>query len=285
MTDPDLRTTLHRLADSSTPLLWNLTALAAIQFGSYQRWQSFTGTVGLPEENPLGYYEYRPTYFKFVGSGTLTMTLGIGAGSGPSRERYDLGAQRVNLNALASGSPQDDYAIRFLGSNANNVINVQQTSVGVAMLPGEAATVASATVDGGATLALGAGVTFSGLLAVNGGAATLNCAPGTVTAVNGSAIAVGSIGLTYAAVNAFQGSRITWNSDSTITTLVLQTSSTFDKSGDIRPIVITNSTIDGDSCQVLDPLNSVTWTNAASVHNSVTSGPFTFTGTRTVKIV
>jgi len=65
---------------------------------------------------------------------------------------------------------------------------------------------------------------------------------------------------------------------------MLETNSTLDKRQDLRSLTINNSTLDGDTCQVLDPNNAITWTNATSVKQRVVGGPFQFTGTRTVKV-
>jgi hypothetical protein len=79
------------VANSTVPLLWNLDQLAAVAFASFTRFQNFTGTIGLPENNPAGYPEYRPTYFQFIGNANpIKVVLGIGDGSGPTRERYNV---------------------------------------------------------------------------------------------------------------------------------------------------------------------------------------------------
>jgi hypothetical protein len=262
------------VADSSVPLLWNLAALAAVQFLSYNRWQSFTAQIGLPENNPNGYVEFRNTYFKFTASGTLNANLGIGTtGGGPSRERYDFGATTVNVNVYAAGSPADDYAVRLLGTAIT--LNVLGTSVGVAALPGETATVPTAVIDGGGTLAYGLGVTGT-TVAVNAGTFVTNTTITTLTVYNGSQAVVGSTGGSFGSLSAQNGSSVIWNSNSTVSTLTLTSGSTFDKSGDARLMTITTSTIDGDSCRILDPLTTITFTNKTLVKGQVTSGPFTF---------
>jgi hypothetical protein len=274
------------VASSNIPLLWNLDALAAVTFNSYTRWQSFTGTIGLPVQNPNGYLEYRPTYFQFAGSGAgFTMILGQGQGGGPSRERYNVGSQQTTLVVLASGSAADNYAVCFLGTNAANVITAQNTTLGVAMTPGEVATIASASVDGGGGVALGSGVMFSGDLTLINASAVVNCNVASLDAQQGSQVVVGSLGLTYAAVSAVGGSNIQWQSNSTITALVLQTSSIFDKSQDLRPIVITDSTIDGDTCQINDPGNAITYTNPTTIRNVIQSGPFIVGVGRSVQVI
>lgn len=269
------------LRDSNVSLLWNLSALAAVQFATFTRWNSYTGQIGLPDINPNGYFEYRATYFQFISSAAqFPFYLGYGDGNGPSLERYNVGTQRTNVVAQGGGNGHFD----FLGTNANNTILVEGCTGNVAMGSAETSTIASGTVNGGGTLNLGSGVTFSGELTVNQGTVTTYCAPATMTINNGSTVTVGALTLTYATVTASGNSVIIWNSDSTITTLTLQTGASLDKSGDLRPMTITNSTIDGDTCFVNDPQSKITWTNATSVRQAVTSGPFIFQGTRTVKV-
>jgi hypothetical protein len=282
------------VAESSVPMLWNLDQLAAVQFNTYTRWQSFTGTIGLPEFNSNGYTEWRATYFKFVGpqgsvpAGGLIMVLGFdsGSGSGPGRERYNLGSQKTTLTLMATGSPEDDYSVRFLGVHTLNTFSLLGgVSLGIATSPGEIAGVASSSVNGG-TLGIGAGVvwTAASTLTMYGGSVLLNSAPATLSLNNGANATVATDALTWATVTAQGSSRLDMVAGGTITTLTLTTSSILDKSGDTRALTVTNSTIDGDSCLVLDPYNAITWTNPTTVKQQVVSGPFTFTGPRTVRV-
>jgi trimeric autotransporter adhesin len=276
------------VGDSAVPLLWNLSALAAVTLNSYTRWQSFTGTIGLPVQNPNGYLEYRPTYFEFSGANTPTVAiLGQGVvGGGPSRERYNVGSVQFSFVVINSGSPADTYAICLLGSNTSNTISAQTTSIGVATAPGETAALASAQVDGGGSIALGSGVTFSGNLTLINSSASISCAPGgTVYAQAGAQVVVNSTQLTYAEVEAIGGSYVLWLSDSTITSLILHTSSIFDKSQDLREITVTNSTIDGDTCQVNDPGNTIAWTNPTTINNVTNAGPYILGPGRTIQVV
>jgi hypothetical protein len=282
------------LANSAVPLLWNLDKLASVRLNSLTRWQSFTGTVGLTENNPNGYYEYRPTYFQFSGPqfGILAVTLGQGhVGGGPSRERYNVGGQQTNFAALAAGSAADDYAIRFLGTHALNTLRIAGTSVGVAMLQGESASLATALVDGGGSLALGPGLSFTGTSSVAGPSSVGAAAPGVVTALNASLIlwcCPGSVildqaaqallqanGSTYPSLLAQGGAVITSLSSSTITSLVLTQAATFDKSSDVQPQTIIGGQVDGD-CQILDPNNALSYQTAIAVNGSMQAGAFHF---------
>jgi ABC-type branched-subunit amino acid transport system substrate-binding protein len=94
---------------------------------------------------------------------------------------------------------------------------------------------------------------------------------------------VGSTGVLYPSITAQGGSVVTWISDSNITNLVLQTSSGFDASQDVRKFSIAAMTIDGDTCRFTDPNNRVNPVNAV-VNNAVSSGPFVYGTGRTEKI-
>lgn len=282
------------VANTAVPMLWNLDQLAAVQFNTYTRWQSFTGQIGLPENNPGGYAEWRATYFKFVGpqgsvpAGGLQMVLGYesGSGTGPTRERYDVGSQQVTLTILSAGSSSDEYGVRFLGVHTANTFRVIGASLGVAMLPGEKATLASSEAAEGAFVGIGEDVTWTSgsTLTLNNASAILSSAPSTLALTNGASADIAVTDLTWATITAQGGSRLRWIAGGTITNLTLATGSTFDKSSDSRGLTITNSTIDGDTCQVIDPLNAITFTNPTSVRERVVSGPFVFTGTRTVRV-
>lgn len=281
--------------NSSIPMLWNLDQLASVRFNTYTRWQDMTGDIGLPENNPNGYNEWRATYFKFSGpsgsvpSGGLVMILGQGlTGAGPSRERYDAGSQPVSLTVIAAGPAADEYGVRFLGVHTANTFKLLgDVSLGIAMLPGEIANLSSCSLDGNAKLGIGAGVTWTAAstLTVLSGEAALSAAPATLTISNGARVTVMKDELTWPTITAQGGSTMTWLAGGTITTLTMTTSSILDKSQDLRPLTITNATIDGDTCVVDDPLNAIVWTNGATVKQRVNSGPFRFTGSRTVRVI
>lgn len=273
---------------SSVPMLWNLDQLASVQFATYQRRQSMTGQIGLPETNANGYAEWRAKHFRFVGpqgsvpAGGLSMAIGYDdGGGGPPLERYNVGSQQTTL-AILAGTQVD-----FLGVHTSNTFTVMGgVTLNVAANPGETATLSSSTLDGGSILNIGPNVTWTAgsTLTIDGGTATLNSAPATLSMVNGAQVTVAADALTWTTITAQGGSTLTFMAGGTVTTLTMTTGSTLDKSGDARALTITNSTIDGDTCQIIDPRNAITFTNATSVKQQVASGPFQFTGTRTVKV-
>lgn len=282
------------VANSDVPMLWNLDQLASIRLNTYTRWQSMTGSIGLPENNPNGYTEWRATYFKFSGpagsvpAGGLVMVLGYGStGSGPGRERYNAGSQPVTLTCLAAGQPLDEYGVRFLGVHTANTFTVLGgVSLGIAMLPGEVASLSSSTVDGGAIVGIGSGVTWTAgsTLTTFGGTVILNSAPATITGANGTRFIFATTGLTWATLTVQGACTLEWLCGGIITTLTMSQSCTLDKSGDARALTITNHTLDGDTCYINDPLNAITYTNAGTVKQSVQAGPYRFTGNKTVKV-
>ena len=177
--------------------------------------------------------------------------------------------------------------MRFLGVHTGNTFSVLGgVSLGIATTPGEISSLDSCMIDGGATVDIGSGVTWTAgaTLTMRGGFCLIHAAPAALVLTNGAQVVVGEDALTWASIVARNGSTMTWVAGGTITTLTMETGSSLDKSQDARGLTITNSTIDGDSCSFNDPLNAITWTNATSVKQQVLSGPFLFTGTRTVKV-
>ncbi len=282
------------LANTSVPLLWNLNSLSGVLLNSFTRYQSFTGSVGLPENNPLGYVEYRPTDLK-LGSNvtTFSLTLGPGSGSGPSRERYDMQFYRTALLAMAAGNAADHYSIRFRGTHGSNTLLVIGCSVGVSMLPtdvgAQASVVNLATVGQGGTCDFGPGCTFSGTsgggtLTLNGGTSTVFCTP-SVAAYNSAQLTLAASGGVYASITAVNGVSITVAAAMTISSLTLAKSSSLSAQQNLAAITVTTSTMDGDTCTIIDPNNTITFTNPTTENGGVTSGPIQFTGPRTMKIV
>ena len=281
------------VANSSVPMLWNLDQLAAVQFNTYTRYQSMTGTIGLQENNPLGYTEWRATYFKFNGpqgsvpTGGLAMVLGVGAGSGPGRERYNCQSSQVTLTILAAGQALDDYNVRFLGVHTANTFTILGgVTLGIATSPGEVSSLSSSTLDGGGSVGIGLLVTWTAAstLTMLGGSAVLSSAPATISGANGAQITFAKDSLTWPTITLQGSCAMTWLCGGIITTLTMTQGCSLDKSLDARTLTITNHTIDGDTCFINDPLNAVTYTNAGTVKQSVASGPYRFTGPKTVKV-
>lgn len=284
------------VANSSVPMRWNLDQLAGVQVSGYQRQQSMTGDIGLPVINPNGYYEWRAPYLVLSGpaGGALQMILGEGAGTGKTNESYNVGNQLTELTVLGGGTVNFISEVTTSGSSFSsssgssfNTINLLGgVTLNAAMNIGEVANLGNCLVGGSATLNVGAGVEWvpGATLTVNGASASLGSAPTTIVSAGGS-ITVVTDGLTWTSITAQLGSTLTWLSGGTIDNIVLTTNSILDKSGDARPLTIIDSTVDGNTCSINDPLNVITYTNPTTVTLQTTAGPFKFTGPRTVKVV
>jgi len=269
------------LQNSNIPWLWNLSALAAVQFASFTRYQSFQANIGLPAFNPAGYIEYLPTAFAFTASGTLPMLLGAGTvGSGPpSIESYSVGSTQIAATVLNGPT-----GLTILGTNTANTVLLEGATLSIATAAGQTSGLATATVNSGGTLYLGSGVTGTPTVTCTGGAAFIACAS-TIVAQNGSNVTVTSTGVTHAAVTVTNNSTVTWLSNSTITAFTLTVNSVFDKSQDQRPMTITNAaSIDALTCQVLDPQSAITWTAGILTVAGVNSGWLQFGGAARISI-
>jgi len=272
------------LGTNAPALLWNLDGLRTVAFKSLTRWQSFQATVGLPDWNPLGYKEYRPTYFQFNGFASssaspgqpspIAVLLGIGAtGSGPTLERYNVGSQATTFTVMNAGSPSQDFSIYLLGTHGGNTLKVQGASVGFATGQTETSACQSAIINGGGSVTFGPGSSVSGVITVNSsGSVGLYTAPSSLQLQNGGQATIYQDGLTIPTLTAQGGSSITYLAGGTISNFTLQTSSRLDKSQDLRTLTISTSEIDGDTCQVNDPNSVIVWSTATLVNGQVQTG-------------
>lgn len=155
---------------------------------------TFLGTIGLPRRNQNGYEEYRATYLSLTAA---TITIGQGASSGSGRIKINGGsAVATTVNVFGTGTPAERgiESFLFLGTNAGNVLNVSQGSVGVAVFAGETANLSGGLKVGyetnqasDAQVRCGSGVTLAtitqtgGELEVNSNATTVTRTAGTMT--------------------------------------------------------------------------------------------------------
>lgn len=106
---------------------------------------NWTGTIGLPEVNStstkgIPYQEYRPTYINhFCQSADATNTLLSVDSPSSGRIKFNFNDGQWTTEILAVGNPIDTGlpAIRLLGTNTLNSIQISNGSIGLAVLAGE----------------------------------------------------------------------------------------------------------------------------------------------------
>ena len=158
--------------NTDVSLLWGLDQFPNTQdVVSLTIGANFTGDIGLPEQNPAGYKEYRPRYMEMDVAAVL---LGNGDGSGSGRIRLDFGAVLAAVTIESTGSPAEFGlgAVMLKGSNSNNTLIVLEGFVDVATIGGETATFVSARIVSG-TVNFGDGVAAMTLLETQNGTVTI----------------------------------------------------------------------------------------------------------------
>lgn len=219
--------------DTSNPLLYNISQ-SGVGPTSIDVLQSFTGTIGLPRNNTNGYFEYRATYL-ILGDAAIatTVNIGQGDGSGSGRIKLNMGAGQTTLNVFNTGNPIDSgvESILFLGTHASNVANIKKGSVGIAVFPGETATIATLrvgyidSISGDAKVRCGSGVTLT-TLDQTGGTVELNAGLTTAT-ISGGSLHIKSGNVTT--WHALEGTSY-YSGTGTISTLNVQPGAVFDLS-------------------------------------------------------
>lgn len=246
--------------NSSVPIKFGLDQSGTGTLTSLTIGLGFTGTIGLPERNPLGYSEYRGTYLRFAAT---TVQIGQGgSGGGSSRIKWDGGSVQTTMTVYATGQPADANlpAMLFKGTHASNAVSVIGGSVGLACQPGEVSTVLTLRVGGGQSgnisVVGGSGLTL-GTLNQEGGTVTLAAGVTTVQKPAGTLTVTGSGACTTLNND---GGTLYWNSTGTITTLNTSFGATTDFRQDTRAKTVTTSTLQG-GCSYYSDIRYVTHTN------------------------
>ncbi len=229
--------------------------------------QGYTGTIGLPVLNTDAsgaantYGEYRATYLAISASDT---EIGGGRGNGSGRIKIDFGSNAATTNVINSGQAAETGipAILFLGTHANNILNVFKGSVGVAYFPGEVSTIATLSVGWKTSQAadsdvrLGDGMTLTnidqsgGLLEIEDNTTTIDMTGGTLTI----------LGTATAADIDLDGATVYYQSSGTLTTVRVGGGGVLDFTRDMRARTVTNVEAHANS-SIRDPFKTVTWTN------------------------
>ncbi len=233
---------------------------SAVTLTAFNIEQSFTGDMGRPDDTGT-YNEYRD---KYLAISATTANVGMGNGSGSQLLRLNTGSNAATVNVFNTGSSSETNYETFLwkGTHASNVVNVTRGSVGIAVKPGEAATVATlrvgyqTSVESDATVRLGTGVTLT-TVDQTGGRVTCGSSFTTLGIKGGTfSTAFAAAGTT---LNVDGGTAI-WQSSGNIATLNIGNGGTFDASQDMRPITVTDCVIQAGAT-LRDPHKRITFTN------------------------
>lgn len=260
--------------NSSSPVLYNLDALAAITPALVQMDSSYTGQIGLPYNNANGYIEYRPRYLQFTGW-TLG-NIGLGAGNGSGKIQLDAGAgnHTTNIfNTASSASEQGLPCVLLKGGGSTTTVNIFKGSLGLALFAGETATIQTldmgyvSNVAGDAQVSTGAGCTLTTVKKTGGNLYSL-CAVPTLTSYAGvSSILSGNMTtLTLNKNSNGVANTVSYKpaTGGTITTNTVESGCTLDCSGTLGTVILTNSTWNAGAT-INAPGGNITMTNAASI--------------------
>lgn len=251
------------LDQNATPIYYG-TDQDYIVPASFTQNSTYSGKIGLPAWNPLGYYEYRNRYLK-ISPAVVQLHYGIG-GNGSSQIFLDTGSKACTIliygagTAPAAGVP----AVQLLCNHASTTVTVMKGSVGIANDPGSVSMLDSVrtgyqtTPSSDVTLYLGSGCDLtSATVNVSGGLVYLRSTVSILTVNVGTVIATGP-GIDIDTLNAL-GGQLTYNSDGTIGAYTIS-NFTIDFSQENKARTMTSGTISGKSV-FRDPSKTVTMTS------------------------
>jgi len=216
-----------------------LTALASVTPALLEIQPFATYDVGLARVNVNGgYTEYRDRYLQFDGCTLFRMPDSGGTGSGLIRLDFlSAVAYTAQIDTTGSSTETGMPTVNLLGGHADEALEVNGGSVGVAMVASETATVKTINMANG-TLDLGPGVTANGAgsaFTIYDGDFTCRTAMVTCTVRGGTARNYGSGTVTTLTIH--DGATFYLNSSGTVTTCNLY--GTLDVTEDISGRTIT----------------------------------------------
>lgn len=245
------------LVDSAVDILYGLNQ-AAIALASLHIEQSFTGRIGLRALNTLGYAEYREQYLRVAAA---RIHIGRGHGGGSSRIKLDTGSTTTTVNVFDTGSAEDNIAaVHWLGNASAATLNLYRGSLGVALRPGETATLGTlrmapeSSAGREARVELGSGVTVTTIDKCGGQLRFAGQAISDLTQHDGQTVVdAGNV-----AALRVCGGTVVYNSTGTLSAATVSAGGKLDFSQDVRDKTISAPIeIYGPAARVSDPYQVV----------------------------
>ena len=237
-------------------------AQSAVTLNSLTITAAFTGTIGLPENNVNGYYEYRLRYLTI---GSTTTYIGTGPGNGSPQINLDNSSITTTLNVSLTGTSTvaNLEPLQWKGTNAANVVNINRGVMAIAGYGGDVATVATlntgyvSDVNNDAQVRCGLGTTLTtismvgGQLLIDSGATTITMTAGLLYVGPGTGINITTLNII--------GGTCYYTSTGTVGTTTVGAAGVLDCSQDTRGRTFTTMTFNAGS-GFKDPRRTVSWT-------------------------
>ena len=222
--------------------------------------ETFTGTIGLPNINPNGYYEYRSTVLTFAEVATLTITHN--SGDPAQRFRITVGDNDCDLivNGPVDSAPSTYGVVEWDAGTGTHTVAVNNGSVAIAPDTQDSVTVSTLkAVDSAVNTGPNATVTTATLDGQS--SAIFGKSPATLTLNGGSYAQIQSGAATTLTITRGQ---VVWQGGN-ITTLTVSPTSSISFDEDKAAITVTNTTLHYNGT-LLDGNKRVTYTNGIDLY-------------------
>lgn len=136
-----------RFEIGNVPCLYGL-AQSGVTLATLNIAMTYTGKIGLPRVNALGYLEYRTTELTI---GATAILIGYGDGSGPSKVALNTGSVQTAIEVRDSGGSSESgiQAITWRGTHTSNALALYGGDVGLCPYSDQSANVATLIQRGG----------------------------------------------------------------------------------------------------------------------------------------
>ena len=240
--------------EGNVDVLWNVDTLTAVTTLTIYRRIGYAGRIGLPDYNPAGYFEYRPTEFKTAGATLLYIETS--QADSPGQFTFNTQGTIATVTIIGDGRPAlGQEVVYWRGSVNTSNLNVEGSSCAVAVFLNSTANIATLTAQD-STVRCGTGVAFAtAIIARNSEIELRSNLPATVKLTGAQQICWVRESAT-ATSPLVQDGIMYWMSSGTLTTPTIGTGATIDFSRDNRARTITGNVTVNTGATWNDPASS-----------------------------
>ena len=221
---------------------------------------TFTGKLGLADNNPSGYTEYRPAYLQ---TGATLCTIGAGSGANSERIKVDFYTIQTTCTIISTNTsvfdPDVTAPVLLKGSNSSNSLSITQGVVNSAMTLTTLNVSYHSVVSSDVILQQTGTV---GTLFQTGGTINVSGNTTTCTMLAGASTLSGTATCTTLKVLTALNTPLTfyWASSGTITTGTFSAGATLNANQNLVSRTMTNCNLEAGAA-ITDPAITITFTN------------------------
>lgn len=262
--------------DSDIDCLYGIEQGVAVTNVTIQIDASYTGAIGLPKRNSIGYDEYRQRYLEITTADTdKGVIIGSGPGAGSSRLKFDFRCSDAKVIVVTASAPaaNEKAAVDIEGGGGTMELRVYSGTVAVGALGANAPSLSALEIGyesdqrADAYVYLGTRTTVT-TIKKNGGELYMDMASGTVTLMQGkSGLTTVQNAVAFSQIDVEGTETLRYMGTGTIGKLNVRERGVVEFTRDLNGRTVTAADVLSEDAIIRDPFKTVTWTNGIDINN------------------